>query len=110
MRLQTNRVAALTALGRLDDALESARRAVELAPHDGPALGNLGNVLGRLGRAGEAAEAEDAAPSKPDPMDATINRVLRSINVPSRAEVNAIAARIEALGERVAELQRARQG
>lgn len=54
-----------------------------------------------------AATASDEAPAC-EPVDATVDRVLRTLNVPSRAQVDELSRAVDALAARVAALQRTR--
>lgn len=73
----SNRAAALYALGRLDEAEESCRRAISLKPQLAEAHSNLGNVLQRRGDTRNAIDAySQALAIRPDHPEALWNRGL----------------------------------
>jgi len=68
---QNTQGSALTALGRLDEAVVAFRRAADLDPAYARPRANLGTVLARLGRHGEAATAyREALAVEPHHADA----------------------------------------
>lgn len=90
------RATALRHLERLDEALDTARRAASLAPENGDVQNVLGEVLQALGRSAEALTAYERAAAVPGlaPEKALINQGVVLMENGDKAEARAVFDRV----------------
>ena len=101
--MRSNRASLFIAMGRLEDAIASADRAIALRPDYAQAARNRGAALCALERFGEAVEAYDRAIAlKPDFADAYADRALALAGLDRLDEALASADRAVALDPQLA--------